>query len=298
MVFINVVLPVIFIFLTGYALQKWKRADIKSLSTVAIYVMTPSLVFHTFYNTELDLQYLYIIIFSLLLMVVLWVLNKGYCKLMGHSAKTENALALSTVFMNSGNYGTPLILFAYGETAFAYAISIMVAHALLMNSFGVYIAARGDAKAGMKTALQSLFKLPTPYAVIVALFFNWLNIQLPANLLSAFDLVAQATIPTIMIILGMQMATITSKQFQWGSVSYGVLVRLLISPLVAFCFTLFVPIDPLLAKVLIVSSAMPSAATMVMYSVQFDTKPQLVSSITLVSTLASILTLSVLLTIL
>lgn len=296
MVFINVVLPVILIFLSGYVLQKWKRVDIKSLSTVVIYVMTPSLVFHTFYRTDLDLQYLYIVLFSLLLMATLWVLNKWYCKVVKHSPSTESALALSTVFMNAGNYGTPIVLFAYGETAFAYAISVMVTQALLMNFFGVYLAAKG--KSGFKAALHSLFRLPTPYAIIIAISLNGLNITLPSNLVAVFELVSQATIPTIMIILGMQMATISSQQFQWGKISYGVIVRLLISPVIAFAFTMLFPIDPLLVKVLIVTSAMPSAATMVMYSIQFDTQPQLVSSITLISTIGSIITLSVLLTIL
>jgi predicted permease len=55
------------------------------------------------------------------------------------------------------------------------------------------------------------------------------------------------------------------------------------------------PMDPMMAKVLIVSAAMPSAATIVMYAVQFDSQPRLVSSVTLVTTLFSIFTITVLL---
>ncbi|WP_255488132.1 hypothetical protein [Ornithinibacillus hominis] len=40
---------------------------------------------------------------------------------------------------------------------------------------------------------------------------------------------------------------------------------------------------------------MPSAATTTMYAIQFDTEPELVSSITLVSTLFSIVSITVLL---
>ena len=52
-------------------------------------------------------------------------------------------MILSTAFMNSGNLRAPIILFAYGETAFAYAIYLMVLHAIMMNFCGIYYAAMG-----------------------------------------------------------------------------------------------------------------------------------------------------------
>jgi malate permease and related proteins len=57
----------------------------------------------------------------------------------------------------------------------------------------------------------------------------------------------------------------------------------------------FLPLDLLLEKVLIVSAAMPSAATTTMYALQFDAEPELVSSITFITTLVSIGTITPLL---
>lgn len=56
-----------------------------------------------------------------------------------------------------------------------------------------------------------------------------------------------------------------------------------------------VPIEPVVGSVLVIAAAMPSAATTTMYAVEFDTEPDLVSSITLVTTLISIVTVTVLL---
>ncbi|MCT8137179.1 AEC family transporter [Anaerobacillus sp. CMMVII] len=295
-IFLQVVLPVILVFLIGYLVQIWKRLDIKAISTVAIYVMTPCLVFRVFYTAELDMQYFYMVIFSIILLVAIIVINVVYAKLRGYSQSLESGLILSTAFMNSGNYGAPIILFAYGEIGFAYSVSFLVLQAIIMNFFGVYYAARG--KATIKVALKSVFEMPATYAVIIALVLKGLQVEVPGNLFQTIDIIADATIPTVMIILGMQLANIKWTKFEWGHISFGIIVRLIISPIIAYFIILLFPFDPLLAKVLIVSAAMPSAATIVMYAVQFDAKPKLVSAITLMTTIVSIFTITILLAIL
>lgn len=295
-IFIEVVFPVILIFLIGFIVQKWKMIDIKSVSTVAIYIMTPALVFRTFYTAQLNLQYLYMVIFALVLLAALIILNKIYAKIRNYDSSLESGLILATCFMNSGNYGAPIILFAYGQAGFAYSVSFMVLQSIIMNFFGIYYAARGSE--GIIRAIKAVFQMPTTYAVIVALALNVLQINMPNNLFMTIDIIAEATIPTVMIILGMQLAQISLQKFEWGKITYGIIARLFISPIIAYLITLFLPIDPLLAKVLIVSAAMPSAATIVMYAVQFDAKPKLVSSITFITTLISIITITILLYIL
>lgn len=292
-IFIQVVFPVLLVFFIGYLVQKWKKVDIKPISTVAIYIMTPCLVFRTFYSAEIDLQYFYMVVVAFILLFALIIVNKIYVTIKKHNASTESALILSTAFMNSGNYGAPIILFAYGEAGFAYAVSFMILQAIIMNFFGVYYAARGGA--GILHAVKTIFQMPATYAVIVALVMKYLNIDLPSNIFMTIDIISAAAIPTVMIILGMQLALIKWGNFEWGNISYGLFVRLIISPIIAYAITLVLPLDPLLAKVVIVSAAMPSAATIVMYAVQFNAKPKLVSSITLITTLVSIFTITILL---
>ncbi|WP_026690746.1 AEC family transporter [Alteribacter aurantiacus] len=295
-IFFSVVLPVICVFAIGFAVQKWQKLDIRPLSTVAIYVMTPALVFKTFYEADIDLQYVYMIVFSMVLLFALILINKVYARLRNYPSTMESGLILSTAFMNAGNYGAPIILFAYGEAGFAYAVSFLVFQSIIMNFFGVYYAARGGT--GMKTAMTAVFRMPATYAVIVAVLLKGFDVTIPENGMQTVDIISAATIPTVMIILGMQLANIKWGNFEWGKISYAVIVRLLVSPLIAWGITLTMPMDPLLAKVLIVSAAMPSAATIVMYAVQFDAKPKLVSGVTFISTLLSVVTLTLLLMIL
>ena len=292
-IFIQVVLPVLLIFLAGYGLRKWKKVEIRPVSTVAIYILTPALVFQTFYRTDFDQQYFNMVLFSSILLALLIIIAKLYSKWRGYSQSVESALILSTAFMNSGNYGAPVILFAYGEEAFTYAVALLVLHTIFMNFFGVYYAARGSE--GARAALKAVFEMPATYAVILAILLKVTDIGFPANLLAVIDLLAPATIPVIMVILGMQLADINLGGLQWQKISFGVVVRLFLSPALAAVILLYIPMDPLLAKVLILTSAMPSAANTVMYAVQFKTEPDLVSSTTLITTLISIFTITFLL---
>ncbi|WP_017727110.1 AEC family transporter [Halalkalibacterium ligniniphilum] len=295
-IFVQVVFPVILVFFIGFLVQKWKKVDIKPISTVAIYILTPCLVFRTFYEAEMNMQYVYMILFSLILLFALIIINKAYRFMRRYSQSTESGLILSTAFMNSGNYGAPIILFAYGNAGFAYAVSLLVLQSVIMNFFGVYYAARG--KEGIKIAIRAVLMMPATYAVILALILKATPIYMPDNLMLTVDIIAEAAVPTVMVILGMQLALIKWEHFEWGKIWFGTIVRLVISPLIAFLITLMFPFDPLLANVLIVLAAMPSAATIVMYAVQFQAEPRLVSSITLVTTLLSIFTITLLLAIL
>lgn len=295
-VFVQVVLPVLMIFAGGYGLQKWKRLNIKPLSTVAIYIFTPMLVFETFYKAELDRQYINMVVFSVILLAALILLCKIYASIRKYGRSTESGLILSAAFMNSGNYGAPIVLFAYGETAFAYAVSLLVLHAILMNFFGIYYAARGNG--GAKTALKAVFEMPPTYAVILAVLLKLGEISVPENVLAAVSLLGPATIPLVMVILGMQLAEIRLDKLEWEKISFAVTARLLISPIIAVAIVFLLPMDPVLGKVLVLTAAMPSAANTVIYAVQYDTEQELVSSVTLISTLLSIFTVTVMLALL
>lgn len=226
-------------------------------------------------------------------MAAIILICKFYVRIRKQTRLTESGLILSTAFMNSGNYGAPIILFAYGETAFAYAVSLLVLHTILMNFFGIYYAARGDS--GVKAALKAVLAMPPTYAILFAILLQINDIKIPENLMSAVDLLGPATIPLIMVILGMQLADINLFKLEWEKISFGVVTRLIISPAIAVGIVFLIPMDPILAKVLILTAAMPSAANTVIYAVQYDAESDLVSSITLITTLVSIFTVTIML---
>lgn len=291
--FFTVILPIIAVFAVGFLLQRVKNLDIKSISSLSIYILTPALVFTSLYKADFNTSYTTILIYMFALFYAMVFLNKVLAKILKWDKKVESASILATGFMNSGNYGLPVVLFSLGEKALPYAIFIMVIQSLQNNFFGVYYASRSTS--GMMRSVKMVFKMPTTYAAIFAFIFQYFKITVPESIMSATSMVGDAAIPVMMVMLGMQLGSVMSKKPNWQVVISGVVLKMFIAPILAFIFVLFANVDPLVGTVLIIISAMPTAATTTMYAIEFDTEPELVSTITLFSTVLSVVTLSILL---
>ena len=295
-VFINVLIPIILIFLSGFFLQKSQLLEVRSVSAVALYILTPALVFRTFYTTEANMDLLLILTFAILFLVIMLIINKLLSYIGKWDTARESGMTLATTFMNSGNYGAPLILFAFGEEAFAYSIIFMVIQSLLMSTAGAYLANRSSLTPA--DAFRVVLKMPVFYALIAGVSMQAVGIPIRNSYLDAVNMIADAAIPVVMIVLGMQLAKISIGSIDWGMVGLGTTVRLVLSPVIAYFLTILLQTNDVLSTVIIVSSAMPTAATISMIAVQFNASPQLVSSVTLVTTICSVPTLWILLTIL
>ncbi|WP_042222295.1 AEC family transporter [Oceanobacillus manasiensis] len=293
--FLNVILPIMAVFAAGYVLQRIRLLDVKSVSAVSLYILSPALVFIGLYDASFDSDFFIIFIYMFVLFFMMVILNKILARLLKWSPSVESASILSTGFMNSGNYGLPVVLFSIGQEAVPYAIFIMVVQALQNNFFGVYYASRSTS--GMKRAVVNVMKMPTTYAAILAFAFQQFNITVPEAAHSTLSMVGDAAIPVMMVMLGMQLASITGLKLNWQVLASAVTLKMIIAPLIAFGFVAILDVDPLIASVLIIISAMPTAATTTMYAIEFDTEPDLVSSITFASTLISIVTITILLNI-
>lgn len=293
--FLSVILPIMAVFASGFILQRMRVLDVSSVAAVSLYILSPALVFTTLYDAEFDRGFLVVLVFMFLLFYVMVLLNKILAKIFKWDRNTESASILATGFMNSGNYGLPVVLFSVGEAAVPYAIFIMVIQSLQNNFFGIYYASRSTS--GMKRALLNVMKMPTTYAAILAFILHYFSVGIPDAIHSTLSMVGDAAIPVMMIMLGMQLGSITGLKLNWQVVTSAVILKMIAAPIIAWAFVLIVDVDPVIAAVLIIISAMPTAATTTMYAIEFDTEPELVSSITLIATLASVVTLSVLLNI-
>ena len=291
-----IIFPVFFIFAIGFIGQKLIGFDIKSISTAALYLMSPFLAFRTFYSNPLTWDYFYIILFSLLLSFILFVIIWIIAKVMKATRSERSAMILGGVFMNSGNYGAPVVLFALGSIGFDYAVIMMVFQSLLMNSFGIFFASIGGSeKATWRDALQRVVRMPLIYAAILGLLLQVFQLTLPFSLMEGISLIADASIPTVMLVLGMQLAVMARKKVNYRYVTAVSVIRMIASPVIAMLILLFLPVNDLLKAVLIIQAAMPAAANTTIFALQFNTEPDLVSFTTFFTTLASIVTIPIVL---
>ncbi|MFD2044868.1 AEC family transporter [Ornithinibacillus salinisoli] len=291
--FFNVILPIVAVFGAGYILQRIRILDVKSIASMSIHIFLPALVFTQLYEAEFDQSYTIILGFSFFLLIMMIVLNKILRRILKWERSVESASILTSAFMNAGNYGVPVILFSIGQEALPYAVFFMVIQTIFMNAFGVYYASRD--KSGYKRAVKTILRLPATYAAVFAFILQNIAWEIPEPVFSTLSMLSGAAIPIMMVMLGMQLASITSIKFNWQVIISALTIRMIVAPLLTFAFILVLDVDPIIGTVLFILASMPSAATTTMYAIEFDTEPDLVSSITLVTTLFSIVSITVLL---
>ena len=287
-----IVLPAFLIFGAGFIGQKLLKLDIKSISTMSLYLMLPFLTFDTFYSNELNIEYFYMFLFTCLLAIIMIILTVLFGLFIKADKTQMSAMLLGTIFPNSGNYGAPVAMFAFGAIGFQYAVIFMVIHAFLINTVGIFIASYGSEKTtSFKDSLMSVLKMPVLYGFLFGVLFQLLHIELPSTIQDGISLVGSASIPTVMLILGMQLAEIKPQKFELKYVNTVTIFRMIISPLLAVVLVNFMPVNDMIKNIYILLAAMPIAANTTLLAVQFNVKPDLTSFTTLVTTLLSLVTI-------
>ncbi|MBY4603203.1 AEC family transporter [Bacillus sp. SPARC3] len=296
MEFLLVLVPVFGIFAIGYIGQKTLGFDIQTLSKMSLYLMSPFLAFDTFYTNKLTMDYVYLSIFVLGLCLVLVLFVYFLSFFHKYPNQDRCAIILSSAFMNNGNYGTPVVLLVFGTAGLDTAVVLMVLQQLIMSTIGMYYAAKGGSEEGGFTMVMTrVIRMPVAYGALFGAILQLMDISITKELMTGIELVGNAAIPTIMIILGMQLALISFKNIEYRKISYSLLLKLMVSPMIALGFTMILPVDDMTKQIMILVAAMPTAANTTLMAVQFNTRPEVVSSATFISTMLSIVTLPVLL---
>jgi malate permease and related proteins len=288
--FLNNLLPVFLIAGSGYLLGRAGKVNPRSLSQVIFYVFSPSLIFTLITDNRLSGQdLLQMAGFAAICLILTGVVALGLGKALGLERRLLMAVLLTTMFMNAGNIGLPVNLFAFGEDAVALATIFFVTNSVFAYTLGVLIASSG--KTDLGRAFLGLFKLPMIYALLLALAFLLAGWKLPIPLDRAVHLLAGASIPSMLILLGLQLQHANWKTDRLAlGLSTG--VRLLVSPMIALGLCALLGLQGPVRQAGVLESAMPTAVLTTVRATEYDAQPSFVTSAVFISTLLSPLTLT------
>lgn len=287
---LNTVLPVFVLAGLGWFARIYLKVEVRDTARLAIYILSPGLIINSILTSTLvPAEVGKIVSFVLLITAAMIVLTLISGRLLGWSPTQRSAAVLGTAFINAANYGLPVLLLAFGEAGFERGAIFVVTESIMMYSVAVFFAARG--RLDWRQATVAIFRLPTIWSAIIGFAIRLAGITLPEPVMKPIGLLANGAIVMVVILLGMQVAGIRLKG---ALVKIGVatVLRLIASPLVGLVLVSWLRPDPLTAKVLVLEAAMPSAVNTLLLAVEFDAEPDLVSGVTLVSTLASLGTLT------
>ena len=291
--FADNLLPILLVGSTGFLLGKALHIDSRSLGRVVFYVFSPILVFNLLLNTELnsgEIAGTVVFVFALYAIVGALAFLSG--KLMRLERPILMAVVLTAALGNTGNYGLPLVSFAFGDQALAYATLFFVTSTVLFNTAGIMIASLGHMD--FKTAAAGVFKVPGVYAVLLAAAMNRFDVVLPVPLARTIELAAGGSIPLMIVLLGLELARVEwSHSFK--PIGLSVALRLIAAPAVGFLLAGLLGFHGPARQATVTESGVPSAVTTLVLSTEYGLDTSLVTAMVFVGTILSPLTLTPLL---
>jgi predicted permease len=296
MLFLNIfassAAPLLLLIGVGFLLDKRFHIDIPTLSRLSFYIFSPVLLFTMIHETDLHAgEILTIGGFTIAHMAILYVLAIVAFSIRPLAEK-RTILSMGTIFTNSGNYGIPLMLLAFGQRAASIIAIILTTQVILLFTIGIVLidGSRGD----LKKPLSQLLKYPILYAIALAFAMRALHLPVPDLLQTPLDVIVGGFIPIALFTLGAQLSRIPIGGDIWP-VSAITLTRLIVSPLVAAALLLLFDVEPEISRVFILAAGLPVAVNVFVLAVEFNHEPELASRMVFWTTLFSGVTIPLLL---
>jgi predicted permease len=283
------ILPIFAIAAVGFFLERRLPGSVKTLSGISFNVLSPCLIFDQLVTSKLTGSEVgRMAIFGVLLTLIMGALGRLCAMAFELDRRTLSSFLLVAMFSNSGNYALPLILFAFGTDALAYASVYFVTSAILVYTLGVFIAASGGQES--RRALKGILRVPALYALAAAGAIVLLKLNPPLAMMRPVSMLSQAALPSMLLILGMQLkrAVAPNRPVVVGA---AVVLSLLVSPAIGVGLTWVLALSGAARSAAIVLASMPAAVVTTVLALEFDLDSSFVTSVVFISTLLSPLTL-------
>ena len=334
MVLTNVILPVFFIIFLGFLLRKYGRVDLKTFSRAQLYILSPALAFMSLAKPEVDTALiLQVLVFVLCLEAVLLGVTLGVGYMTKRDRAERQAMTLASILMNTGFYGIPVCVLAFGDWGLVYATIYMVASSITQSTLGIFLASAGRGSA--REALANVFKVPLIWSIVAARLLVYLHAIPPAPFMKMIDMLGASAIPLGLILLGMQLESIWLESAAWRASLAGrtagfsigengegappkgtcepgpggvaelkrdingglvsAAIRIVGGLVVSYGIIQLFHFNANMNQVLVLESSMPTAVNAIVFATEYDCRPRLVAVAILASTLASVASITLIL---
>ena len=289
-VFASDLLPIFVIAGAGFALARWLKASATTLTHVVFYALLPCFAFRLLISTvATGRQFGKMVLLAVLVMLAMAAVGALLSVVLRLNRAESTAFLLVVMFSNGGNYGLPVVSFAFGEEALSYGTVFFLTGSVLTNTLGAFIAAAG--RRSLRTAALSVLKMPAIYGIAAAMFVIATGIDMPTPLLRPITMLSDAALPLMILVLGMQLERAAAPN-RPALVAAAVCVSLLAAPLIALGLTSALNVSGAARQAVVVLSSMPVAVATTILALEFDASPDFVTSAVFLSTVLSPITLT------
>jgi len=284
------ILPIFLIAGAGYLLARYVGTNVRTLSHVVFYALLPCLTFRLLLSSQkTGAEVGRMALLAMLMMLAIGIVGFAVAKALRLGRVDLRAFLLVVMFSNSGNYGLPVVQFAFGTDALAYATVFFLTGSVLTYTFGAVLAAGG--RLSLRSAVLKVARMPAIYGVAVAALVLATGKPVPESLMRPVRLLSDAALPLMILILGMQLER-AARPKRFLVVALAVGVSLVVAPLIALGLTSLLGVSGGARQAAVTLSSMPVAVTTTILALEFELAPDFVTSAVFLSTILSPLTLT------
>src|SRR5579871_6539531 len=289
-ILISDILPVFVIAGAGFLLARYAGADVRTVARVVFYSLLPCLAFRLLVTSQATGSNAgRLMLLAVLIMGAMGLVGYAAGKSLGLDSKSLRAFMMVVMFSNGGNYGLPVVRFAFGPEALTYATIFFLTGSVTTYVAGAFFA--GSHRSKLAGALEKIWRMPSLYGIAVALIVLAAGWPVPDAVMRPVALLSDAALPVMILVLGMQL-----ERAAWpsrpGLVILAVAISLIVAPFVALALARFFGITGAARQAAVILSSMPVAVVTTILALEFELAPEFVTSAVFVSTLASPLTLT------
>ena len=211
---------------------------------------------------------------------------------------------LAAAFGNVGYMGIPLCIAAFGpQVALPATLAVVLGAAGLLTLALVIVEFGGDnppvsRSAALARVAVAVGRSPIMQAVVLGMLVSALAIPVPDPVQRFLDLLASAAGPCALFAIGHFLSD-QGLPREWGEVGLATFGKVILQPALAFGLLAFYPgMDDMWAKSALLLAALPSAANCFVLAREYDRFVAGASATILLSTIASVFTISALVVVL
>ncbi len=274
---LEIIMPVLGIIVIGYWMGRAWNPDMRTTNRIALDILGPMLVFTALAGKDFDIT----AHTSLLYASIAIVLGSGLIGWVFARIFKLNAAVFvpPMMFNNCGNMGIPLALFAFGQPGLAAMVMLFTTSNLLHFTLGVWIV---DHNAKLTDALKS----PMLWATFVGALFGIMKWHLPEPVFVPLKYLGDATIPIMLLALGVRMKEVTRQGMPIAVL--GAAVCPLAGFVIAALLTQVFDFTSLQRGMIYLFAVLPPAVLNFLVADRYHRDPQTVASIVLVGNIASL----------
>lgn len=283
------------VILAGYILGKTNALGphgTKVLSSLTFMVGLPSLMFSMIASRNISEVLSSTGLISVLTAVAVMLLFATIGAIGRWGVRRTTIGALATGIVNSTNLGVPLSQYILGSATFV--VPIMLFQLAVVTPIALTIldfTNPSRKKVSLGKTLSTPLRNPVTVAAVLGILVSASGLHLPEWALDPMKLVAQLTVPLMLIIFGMSLKGISAGQGAGNRAPtlVAVILKSAVQPLLAWVVAQFVfHLDPFSTFVVVACAILPTGQNVVLYAVRYGVAQKIAQSTAVITSILAI----------